>query len=108
MNIKQLRDAMRNPMYDDKPNICGRTFVVYISKPDDIKVCVDYIGNRCYRWFFKGQMEWVLDELVCISFIKTPADLLEVVRELRKLGIRHKVEVEVEYIQGYPMHLTAK
>lgn len=113
MNISELRSAMRNPMsfngmVYERPNICERTFVVYISHPDDINVCVDYIGHRCYRRFFAGQMEHVLDNLVAISYIKTPLELVELMRELRVLGVSHGFDVMVEYVMGYPVQFAVR
>ena len=106
MNTKQLLDAMHNPVqvFDGeyvRPNICERTFVVYIDNANDTKTCVNYIGNRCYRKFFGGQMEDVLENLVAISFIKTPRELIQVIQELRKLGVTSTLQLCVEYIEGY-------
>lgn len=111
MYIEQLRNAMRNTISFDtingiecmRPNICGRTFVVYVN---DIKPCVDYIGNRCYRKFFGGQMEHVLDDLVAISFIQTPRELMQVIRELRNIGVHSTLEIYVEYVEGYIVPFT--
>lgn len=105
MFTKQLLNAMRNPVPFDnlngieyvRPNICGRTFVIYVN---DIKPCLDYLGNRCYRKFFGGQMEHVLHDYVAISFIKTPLELKRVVRELRNIGVRSTLEICVEYVEG--------
>ena len=111
MNAKQLRQAMRshktfrteNGLVSIKPNICERTFVVYVGNQYNINVCAKYIGRECYRQFHGGQMEQVLDDLICISYIRTPAEALNIVHELRKLGIIGTICLEAEYVQGYPV-----
>lgn len=105
MNIELLHKAMRNPVPFDtlngieymRPNICGRNFVVYVH---DINPCLDYLGNRCYRKFFGGQMEHVLIDYVAISYIKTPRELAQVVRELRNIGVHSALQICVEYVEG--------
>ena len=105
MHTEQLHNAMRDPVpictrngiEYVRPNVCGRTFSVYVS---DIKPCVNYIGNRCYRKFFGGQMEHVLDDCVEVYGIHTPYELKLVVRELRKLGVRSALQIGVEYVEG--------
>ena len=114
MNTADIRSAMR-------PDICGRTFTLYIGNgfvdparntPEglrDVATCVRFIGKRCYRVLedtfdgYLGQMEQVLDDLVCISYIPTPAKMLRLVNSLRRRGICGEIRCEIEYVPGYPV-----
>lgn len=100
-----------------KPDICKRTFTLYVGNgfvdesmntPEglrDVEVCAKFLRGYCYRRFGGGQMEQVLDDLVCISYIHTPSDVLYIVRELRRRGISGGIRLEVEYVEGYPEQL---
>lgn len=83
-----------------KANIISRTFVLYIQDKHDLKICADYLGNRCYRGILGGQMEQVLEDTVCISYVNTPADLIAICSELRRMGVRGRIGVDVEYADG--------
>lgn len=84
-----------------RPDLCKRTFVLYIDGAYDVQVCADFLDGYCYRQFHEGQMEQVLDDLVCLSFIPTPADVLDTICGLRNLGITGAIQLYVEYVQGY-------
>lgn len=117
-----LRNAMRQMDYiymEDglhrvRPDICSRMFVVnfgngYIDESmntvqglRDVECAVSkYLRGRCYRQFFGGQMEQVLDDMISISYIKTPAQVITVVKELRKMGIKGRISIGVEYVEGH-------
>ena len=99
-------------------DICNRTFVLFVgngfvdtSKNTaqgvlDVKTCVHYLNGYCYRPFCGGQMEQVLEELVVVSYIKTPLDAIRTVKALRKMGIKGEIRLEVEYIEGYSVEVT--
>jgi hypothetical protein len=99
------------------PNLCARTFTLNIGNgfvdPSmntmqglrDVEVCEQFLRNYCYRQFHGGQMEQVLDDMVCVSFIKTPREVMSIVRELRKLGIKGKIYLSVEYVEGFPVEV---
>ena len=100
-------------------DICNRTFVLFIgngfvdtSKNTaqgvlDVKTCVHYLNGYCYRPFCGGQMEQVLEELVAISYIKTPLDAIRTVKVLRKMGVKGEIRLEVEYVEGHSVEVTA-
>ena len=102
-NKEQIYNAMHSRTQYACANICERMFTIYTS---DVQPCLDYIGNRCYRKFFGGQMEHVLDDCVSIAYIRTPRELVEVVRELRKIGVHSALQICVEYIDGCPVLFT--
>lgn len=105
-NGVKLYDSDNNRFMYEKGDICNREFVVYYDTPHDMKVAEDFIGYRCYRNFHHlGQIENYLPELGGVGFIKTPKDLLRVIRELRNMGMTGRLCVEVEYVQGYPIVL---
>ena len=111
-----------------RPDICGRTFTLYVGNgfvdparntaagAQDVATCVRFInhnGKRCYRVLedefdgYLGQMEQVLDDLVCISYIPTPAMMLRLAKSLRRRGIIGDIRCEVEYVQGYPVEFKS-
>ena len=101
------------------PDLCGRTFTLYLGNGyvdparntaeglRDVAICAQFLGNRCYRRFGGGQMEQVLDDMVCISFIQTPGEVLATIRALREMGIAGNINLLVEYVQGYPVEIKA-
>ena len=101
--------------YPLRPDVCNRTFTIYLgsciaSTPwntalgaEDVETCAKFLKGRCYRHFHGGQMEQVLDNLVAISFIRTPAEALTIIEELRKFDIMGTIRLEVEYVQGFPV-----
>lgn len=117
-----LKDAMRQIDYcymEDglrrvRPDICSRMFVVnfgngYIDESmntvqglRDVECAVSkYLRGRCYQQFFGGQMEQVLDDMISISYIKTPAQVVTIIKELRKMGIKGRIFIGVEYVEGH-------
>lgn len=58
----------------------------------DVKTCTHYLNGYCYRPFCGGQME----QLVVVSYIKTPLDAIRTVKALRKMG---EIRLEVEYVE---------
>ena len=99
------------------PDLCGRTFALYLGNgyvdpamntaagAQDVKTCEKFLRGYCYRQFHGGQMEQVLEDLVCVSYIRTPAEVLNVIRELRKFGIIGAIHLFAEYAQGYPVSI---
>lgn len=49
----------------------------------------------------------VLDDLVAISYINTPRQVLNVLNELRKMGVQGKIDLCVEYVEGYLVHIKS-
>lgn len=88
-----------------RPDLCNRTFVLYIAGERDVATCEKFLRGFCYRQFHGGQMEQVLEDLVCVSYIRTPAEVLSIIRELRKFGIIGAISLEAEYAQGYPVSI---
>lgn len=92
-----------------KPDLLQRTFTVYVGNgfvdasrntpqgQQDVNLCAAFLGEFCYRPFHGGQMEQVLDDLVAVSYIPTPAKALEVVYALRAMGVKGRIGLEVEY-----------
>ena len=87
-------------------DLCQRTFILYMNG-DDVATCADFLRGYCYRQFHGGQMEQVLDDLVCVSYLPTPADVLACVHALREFGIAGEIWCEVEYAQGYPVYFKS-
>lgn len=118
-----IRDAIRNTIgiRDEngliRPDVCKRTFVLYLGNgyedssmntPEgarDVETCEKFLRGYCYRQFHGGQMEQVLEDLISISFIRSPREAMHVVRELRNMGIIGKIELYAEYIEGYLVSL---
>lgn len=100
-----------------RPDLCNRTFTLYLGNGyvdvsmntaegmRDVATCEKFLRGHCYRKFHGGQMEQVLDDLVCVSYIRTPAEALSVINELRKMGITGAIRMEAEYAQGYPVSI---
>ena len=84
-----------------RPDLCKRTFALYINRASDVQLCADFLDGYCYRQFHEGQMEQVLEDLVCLSFIPTPADVLDTICGLRRFGITGPIQLYVEYAEGY-------
>ena len=40
-----------------RPDLCNRTFVLYVTGERDVAICAEYLRGRCYRKFHGGQME---------------------------------------------------
>lgn len=108
---KAMRDCQyvygRNGLEAIRPDVCNRTFTIYVGNSSDVATCAKFLRGYCYRQFHGGQMEQVLDNLICISFIRTPAAALAVIRELRKLGISGKISLEAEYVEACPVSIKA-
>ena len=51
-------------------------------------------------------MEQVLEELVEVSYIKTPLDAIRTVKALRRMGIKGEIRLEVEYVEGHSVEIT--
>lgn len=120
-----IRDAIRNTIgiRDEngliRPDVCKRTFVLYLGNgyedpsmntpegAQDVEVCAEFLRGRCYRQFHGGQMEQVLEDLISVSFIRSPSEVLHIVRQLRKMGIIGKIELYAEYIEGYLVNLKS-
>lgn len=118
-----IRDAIRNisGIRDERglirPDVCKRTFVLYLGNgyedpsmntpegAQDVKTCEKLLCGFCYRQFHGGQMEQVLEDLVSISFVHTPHEVMHIVRELRNMGIIGKIELYAEYIEGYLVNI---
>ena len=108
----------RNGLEHVSSDICNRTFVLFIgnglvdtSKNTaqgalDVKTCAHYLNGYCYRPFYGGRMEQVLEELVEVSYIKTPLDAIRTVKALRRMGIKGEIRLEVEYVEGHSVEVT--
>ena len=120
---QSIRDAIRNTsgIRDEngliRPDVCKRTFVLYLGNghvdpamntpegAQDVQTCEKFLRGFCYRQFHGGQMEQVLEDLVCISFIRSPREVMHIVRELRNMGVIGKIDLYAEYIEGYLVDL---
>jgi hypothetical protein len=71
----------------------------------DVETCAAIIGDRCYVSFASGQMEQVLDDLVCVSYIEDGGGVDRTVRALRAAGIAGAIRVCVEHVEGCPITL---
>lgn len=119
MDRLKIRDIIRNGALGEKADVCNRAFVLYVGNgfvdaskntpqgAEDVVTCEKFLRGRCYRQFHGGQMEQVLDDLICISYIKTPREALSIVAELRKFGIKGEIRLEVEYIIGCSVDVTS-
>lgn len=94
----------RNGLEHVRADVCNRTFVLYC---DDVQTCDKYLRGCCYCQFHGGQMEQVLDDLVAISFIHSPREVLNILNELRKMGVRGKIDLCVEYVEGFLVHVKS-
>lgn len=126
----EIRKAMRYGTADDnialayymaedplRPDLCNRWFTIYVgngySNPAfntiegrrDVRICEKFLHGFCHRQFYGGQMEQVLYDLVAVSYIRTPAEVLQIVGELRKMGITGEIRLEAEYVEGYPVSI---
>lgn len=120
MDKLKVRDMIRHGCGGERPDVCHRTFNLCFGNgwadpsrntpqgAKDVAVCEKFLRGYCYRQFHGGQMEQVLDDLVCVSYIKTPREVLSIVDELRNMGIRSEIRLEAEYVIGYPVDLTSK
>ena len=43
--------------------------------------------------------------MVCVSFIRTPAEAMVAIHELRKMGIAGAIRLYAEYAEGYPVSI---
>jgi hypothetical protein len=63
----------------------------------DVAVCAAVIGHKCYIKFASGQMEQVLDDLVCVSYVDTLEGVQQTVDALRGAGVAGGIRVFVDY-----------
>ena len=75
-------------------------FHCLLSTPHDIQIAEHYLRDYCVKRFHSGQMEVYLDNLGGVGFIPKPVDMLEVIRELRELGMTGDLSVALEYVEG--------
>ena len=120
MDKLKVRNMIRHGCGGERPDVCHRTFNLYFGNgwadpsrntpqgAKDVAVCEKFLRGYCYRQFHGGQMEQVLDDLICVSYVKTPREVLSIVDELRKLGVRGEIRCEVEYIIGHQVDLNSK
>lgn len=83
------------------PNICNRAFTLYARNGSDIQICEEYLRGYCFRKFCGGQMEHVLDDLMIVSYLHTPADVICAVHALRNMGVAGTIGLYTEYVNGY-------
>ena len=62
----------------------------------DVRILAHFLRGYCYRQFHGGQMEQVLDDMVIVAYIKTPAEVISIRKILRKMGIKGRIDVELE------------
>lgn len=77
------------------------TYCLYLAHPNDCKICMDYIGDRCYRRFVHGQMEDVQIGLISIAYIHDLQKVEETVHALRALGCVGNIDLFEEVDDGY-------
>ena len=109
MMKEPIRKILRNgyDFFDEngriKANICERNFVLYVQEDaSDVQVCVNFLRGYCYRHFAGGSLEQVLEDVVALSYIRTPMAVITAIQELRKIGVKGRIFVEVEYAEGLP------
>ena len=105
--VQVMREGVPEWGKHGQVDICNRKFIVYYSAKHDWRVAKRYIGNRCYRRFTFGQMENYTTEFGGVGYISTPAQVLAVIRKLRKMGMRGKLDVCVEYVDGYFIYVKS-
>lgn len=71
----------------------------------DVETCAAMISNACCIQFGDGQMEQVLEDLVCVSYIDTEVGVRRTVDALRNMDVAGSIRVCAEYEEGCPIDL---